>query len=120
MRGGRDNAEEMVRREWRSASGSTAAMWFTAESASSADAEVLLALVEEARTRRRARREVCGGAEEVGGRSSTEEMLWISLRTELAQGGGTRGATSSAGPGLEKRGTPSWMLYSLGEDGDTE
>ena len=54
-----------------------------------------------------------GGAEEVGGRSSTEEMLWISLHTELAQGGGTRGVTSSAGPGLEKMGIQSWMLYSL-------
>ena len=103
----------LVRRGWRGASGSAAAMWFAAESASSAAAEVLLALVEEAQIRRRARREVCGGAEEVGGRSSTEEMLWISLHTELAQGGGTRGVTSSAGPGLEKMGIQSWMLYSL-------
>ena len=38
MRGGRDNAEEMVRREWRGATepGSTAAMSFAAASASSA------------------------------------------------------------------------------------
>jgi len=37
-----------VRRGWRGASGSAAAMWFAAASASSAVAEVLLALVEEA------------------------------------------------------------------------
>ena len=57
-----------MRRGWRGASRSAAAMWFAAAYAPSAVAEVLLALVEEAQIRRRARREVCGGCG--GGRGS--------------------------------------------------
>ena len=47
-------------------------------------------------------------------RGAATPTAWTSLQVEHAQGGGARGATSRAGPGLEKLGTSHMKLYSPG------